>query len=308
MELVGTAASRAAQQWHPIRERTMNTFKMSTRNCISVAFCVLSLAGAGFGAPPDSRPADGNVKGPLVSDKELFAALDLDRPGMESVKKAVAGGDIPAAKAAYLEYCRTGKVVKWRIDPSAKPKTAVAKDDPVGDRICKHFFAMPWGEDTKPYFVGEKIDWSFNPNKPTDPAHTNEWTYIAMNRMYDWNRLGEAYWKTLDEKYAKEWVAQMEDWVRENPVAMDAWYGHTLNWRTLEAGLRMGGGRQGRRVQEVEVGVGPHVAHAQPGLQAAPVERLPVGGLSVQIKPWRTGRFHECLWNRKTLKKPTSWP
>lgn len=206
---------------------------------IAIAVCALCLAGATLPAA-DSQPAGGGLKGPLITDQDLLAALDLDKPGMESVKKASAVGDVPAAKAAYLEYCRTVKAAKWRIDPSARPTTSAAKDDPQGDRVCRHLFAMPWGDDTKPYFVGEKIDWSFNPNKPTDPAYTREWTYIAMNRMYDWNHLGLAYWKTLDEKYAREWVAQMEDWVLENPVPMDAPYGATLNWRTLEAGLRMG--------------------------------------------------------------------
>lgn len=176
---------------------------------------------------------------PLVSDKEFFAALDLSLPGMEPVKKAAEADDFKAAKTAYLEYCRTKKAAKWRIDPAEKPKVAAAKSDAEGDRVCKHFFAMPWGDDMKSYFVGEEIDWSFNPRKPADPAYSYEWTYIAMNRMYDWNHLGEAYWRTLDEKYAREWVSQMEDWVVKNPVAMDAGYGHTFNWRTLEAGLRM---------------------------------------------------------------------
>jgi hypothetical protein len=57
--------------------------------------------------------------------------------------------------------------------------------------------------------------------------------------MYDWDLLGTAYWKTLDEKYAREWIAQMTDWVKDNPVQLDAEPGGTLTWRTIESGIRM---------------------------------------------------------------------
>ena len=179
--------------------------------------------------------------GPLMTDAQFFAALNLDYPGMEATRAAVAKGDLEAAKTAYLEFRQTRSKARWHVDPAAKPAAAVATTDAAGDRVLQHMIAMPWGNDLKAYPVGEKIDWTYNPLKPNDPAYTREWTYIALNRMMFWSDLGNAYWKTLDEKYAREWVSELTGWIHDNPVPMDADPGDTLMWRTLEAGIRMSG-------------------------------------------------------------------
>ncbi len=46
--------------------------------------------------------------------------------------------------------------------------------------------------------------------------------------------MGKAYWHTGDEKYAREWAAQLLDWTKDNPRDAD----HAYAWRSIEAGIR----------------------------------------------------------------------
>ena len=48
----------------------------------------------------------------LGDEKSLYDLLDLDRPGMEAVKKAVAKGNVAAADKELLKYFRTRKPVE----------------------------------------------------------------------------------------------------------------------------------------------------------------------------------------------------
>ena len=90
------------------------------------------------------------------------------------------------------------------------------------------------------YHLGDDIDWQSNKYSPDEPAFTKEWTY-GLNRFPHWRTLGEAYWQTGDEKYAQEWIAQMRDWVEDNPYLLFGTGNNTLTWRTIEAGIRSSG-------------------------------------------------------------------
>lgn len=90
------------------------------------------------------------------------------------------------------------------------------------------------------YHLGDDIDWNSNKVDPAEPAFTREWTY-GLNRFPHWRTLGEAYWQTGDEKYAREWIAQMRDWVEDNPYLLFGTGNATLTWRTIEAGIRCSG-------------------------------------------------------------------
>jgi hypothetical protein len=322
--------------------------------------------------------------GPLMSDEEFFAELDLDRPELAAVRQAVLANDLPAAKAALLahfrnrrspvwhfdwrdrpadmprlkpgsgswDYYNTGFTVDWtgwkefafpfaewnvsrtpqgwhfinrfRLSStwgsrSPNPDTYLVFDDmllggdtplPIGDFETEADFARwpafapahqpgvsgtaggAWRPATSPeapasglpkdwrpyrelrfrvysakatgdritlladsdvrhlaradrvlehvfngYFLGERINWESNNNKPGDPAFTDEWTY-SLNRFFQWRDLGEAYWQTGDEKYARGWIDQMRAWVEDNPYPRFADGNRTLTWRTIEAGIR----------------------------------------------------------------------
>ena len=103
------------------------------------------------------------------------------------------------------------------------------------DAEMKHVYAG--------YFVGDDIDWTANKYDRKDPAYTPEWTY-NLNRFSMWTDLGKAYWGTGDEKYAKEWIAQLRDWVEDNPYLLTGTGNNTPTWRTIEAGIRTAGSWQ----------------------------------------------------------------
>jgi hypothetical protein len=171
-----------------------------------------------------------------MSDSGLFSLLNLDFPGMESVKKYAEAGDFIQAKAAYLAFRREKSQTKWNINPADQPSKPAANSFPEANMIMKHIVIS--SRNAPEAFLGEDINWEFNPVAPDEPHFTREWTW-GLNRMYAWDVLGKAYWQTLDEKFAKEWVAQMTDWVEDNPVPLDAEPGGTLTWRTIESGIRM---------------------------------------------------------------------
>ena len=63
----------------------------------------------------------------------------------------------------------------------------------------------------------------------------------VLSRFAYFNDLGLAYWKTGDAKYARDFVAILNDWVADNPAPTDL-SGVTkpnTTWRTLETGIRV---------------------------------------------------------------------
>lgn len=119
----------------------------------------------------------------------------------------------------------TGDVITITAD-SDTPDVAAA------ERVMQHQYG---GLD-----LGPDIDWESNKYDPEEPAFTKEWTY-GLNRFYFWPTLGQAYWRTGDERYAREWIAQMRDWVEDNPYPLFSTGNSTLTWRTIEAGIRCSG-------------------------------------------------------------------
>ncbi|NOZ20560.1 MAG: hypothetical protein GXP25_05660 [Planctomycetes bacterium] len=126
----------------------------------------------------------------------------------------------------------------------AKIQLILDSDQPntkrVDKTVMKHRITLISKTYPKDFPLGDDINWRTNPKKPDDPDYTPEWTY-DLNRFGMWRRLGSAYWATGDEKYAKEWMAQLMDWVKDEPVPYDASCGRPSTWRTIECGIRMGG-------------------------------------------------------------------
>jgi hypothetical protein len=89
---------------------------------------------------------------------------------------------------------------------------------------------------------GPIIDWSFDVTSAPGSKYpvNNEWTW-QLNRHAEWDALARAYRDTGDEKYAREWVAQMTQWVRDNPLPDDPANGPRSSWRTIETGIRAAG-------------------------------------------------------------------
>ncbi len=171
---------------------------------------------------------------PPTSDHDLIAALNLNIPGVEKVKAAVKSGNLSAIQQAYLDYRRHDSTVKWKIMPSNEPAQAKASSDAIGDEILQHHIRNKYGFMPQVVDMGQDFNWQFNPTPRADPGFSNEWTYCAVSRTEFWKTLADAYWKTHDEKYAVEWVAEMKDFAAKNPVGADSYL-----WRTLDASERV---------------------------------------------------------------------
>ena len=161
-----------------------------------------------------------------ASMEQLMTRLDLSRPELGDVKRAVDAGDIEAGLEALAKHFRT------RQNPALPGDMRKREVHRISDRrkeeadaaFENRFIGQPrYGL----LQVPEPIDWSFNPGEDA------EWTW-QFNRHSAWGALAEAYLATKDERYAQKWVALMRDWVAKNPP------GTEKSWRTLEAGIRAG--------------------------------------------------------------------
>jgi len=196
-----------------------------------------SAAATGSGPPPPVPPGK---PGPVTTDAEMIAELNLDLPGMEKVKAAAQGGDLAAIKAAYLDYRQHISTAKWtrmpgQATPKVPPQTITLADQIANNSVWRG--AYHYGPAVT--YMGKDFNWKYNPVPPSDPAFSNEFTYCVVSRTEWWQVLADAYEVTHDEKYAQAWVAQLEDFAAKNPVDQSPWQGKPSLWRTLDTGTRM---------------------------------------------------------------------
>jgi len=174
------------------------------------------------------------VTGPRLSDAEFFAALDLGLPALSAVQAAVAADDWPAARRAFAQYLRQRTTPRWHVEPQQRPRHAsrpAGVDTRAADRVVAHELTSCGIA----HQFGPDIDWSINPT----PLRYPEWTW-QLSRHAIWVSLARAYWATGDETYAREFTAQLRDWISDNPVPVNASGNHVgSRWRTIEAGIRM---------------------------------------------------------------------
>jgi len=112
------------------------------------------------------------------------------------------------------------------------------------DQICEHIFDLFGSGDV---YLGENIDWhvDFKTGWRWKPKYYKKVHFMDLTNPYDvkvpWElnqyrhfvTLGKAYWYTGDEKYVKEFVSQIENWIKSNPPKFG------VNWVcTMEVAIR----------------------------------------------------------------------
>lgn len=75
----------------------------------------------------------------------------------------------------------------------------------ANDALEHVFVGQP---DYPSHFCGEDINWN------SRPVPDMEWVW-QLNRMYFWNAMEKVYSSTKDERFAKEWCAQLVAWTLE---------------------------------------------------------------------------------------------
>ncbi len=157
----------------------------------------------------------------------LFERLDLDSPGIETVRNAVEADDLDAAEASLLAAMRNRPGPRMAVDWRHRERGGYeASDDALRTaREALDGYVVPNPSYPPSLMPGGDVDWLTN----TTPD--NEWIW-QLNRQYWWNDLGVAYWATGDEAFAQCFIRQMEDWVA------DCSPGTAVAWRTIEVGIR----------------------------------------------------------------------
>ncbi|MBN1350719.1 alginate lyase family protein [candidate division KSB1 bacterium] len=149
--------------------------------------------------------------------------LNLNFPGLERAKNAYEARKTLLAAHEVAEYFRR----KQHPIFQAKLPQKSAESDEAAEAIMRHEFQS--GDSTIKF--GERIDYRNN------PTENSEWIW-GLNRMGHWITLLNAYMKTGNEAYAREFNLQVIDWVVRNP-APPFRLTRVPSWRNLEAGIRM---------------------------------------------------------------------
>lgn len=178
-----------------------------------------------------------NDSGPGLSDEQFFSMLDLSRPELAGIQKAVAKSDWDSAGNSLLAYMRSRNTSQWVFDPALVGKDP-EYDTGEAEKAMTHLLRSIGIE----WQFGDKIDWAFNPTTQPDSKwpRNHEWTW-QLSRHPMWLDLCRAYYATGDEKYAREFVNQLKSWVTDCPVPADTVENVAFSrWRTIEAGIRTG--------------------------------------------------------------------
>jgi len=170
----------------------------------------------------------------MSETKTLFARLDFTHPGLAEARSRLSSGDEQGALRAVIDHFRTRTSPTYLFDEA---DIAAFDDQEViqeADQICAHHI---FG-----YDLGPVIDWHYNPT--VDSSRDPEWMW-SLARHNFWATLARAYALSGDEKYAREFVQQLEDFCSSWPMGPhladeDSHMGFPGDaWRSIEAGIRI---------------------------------------------------------------------
>ncbi len=177
------------------------------------------------------------IAGPRLSDAEFFEKVDTTRPSLQDIPGAVARGDLNTARKLFAaEVRRTLQPERFLgIRREFRGHNFMREGESAAEAAERILHGELISCSTAHQFEGE-VDWTINPTF----NQYREWTW-QLSRHPEWGVLAERYRETGDERYAEAFVRFFTSWVRQAVVPEDAPGGATLCWRTIEAGIRMGG-------------------------------------------------------------------
>lgn len=176
------------------------------------------------------EPPGDSMKSIPPTAEGVLRILNLSFPGLQNVKALADKKDFSGAANELLAYYRGRNLGKSpKVDRRQKKDSLgmslSSTETRYAEDALRHTFV---GQPLYPASDrGADIDWE------TNPQMDNEWIW-QLHRMYWWTPLGKAYWSSGDEKYAREWSAELVDWVKKNPLDGK----HPKAWRTIETGQR----------------------------------------------------------------------
>jgi hypothetical protein len=106
-------------------------------------------------------------------------------------------------------------------------------------RALDHRYLDPHFINIPEVHLGDPIDWEFQPFPAGHPGHAPSFA-TNISRHYWWSDLAEAYAATGDEIFAREWAAQLTDWIARNPPPPTPEIWSDLHpWKALNVGVRL---------------------------------------------------------------------
>ncbi len=186
-----------------------------------------------------------------LTDARFYNSFDLNPPELSKVKEAVKIRDYHKANQELLSYFRNRRYPEFFYSFDRKDEIIPLIEEKFPDSCnltiqkanlaCEHIFDLLGSGLTN---IGNPIDWMTNfagrswlskyyqdlNSKLFQNDFHNE-NYIGdiklpweLNKHLHFIDLGKAYWLTGEEKYAKEFIAQLLSWIKDNPFKMG------INW------------------------------------------------------------------------------
>ncbi len=177
------------------------------------------------------------TNGPRLTDADFFSKIDTTRPGLERLPEAAGHGDSVTARQLFAaEVRRTLQPERFFRVQREFRDAHFMKEGETADQAAERILSGELISCSTPYKFDGEVDWFSNPTF----NQYKEWTW-QLSRHPEWAILAERYRATSDERYAEAFVRYFRSWVRQALVPENADGGATLCWRTIEAGIRMGG-------------------------------------------------------------------
>jgi len=164
--------------------------------------------------PPEARSVQAVCRDYPAYVRALFAALDLDRPGLEAARAAAAKQDWPGACEALLAYYRSAPSGKWlrRRAPEASDQTDSQAEKMLDDRFTIYSLTGK-----VPRRANGRLNWMH-----AGPNGDVEWR-MALNRHHHLRRLLEAWSRTGNKAYARLINDHLWDWATAVKAGKGAW-------------------------------------------------------------------------------------
>ncbi|MBM3254442.1 MAG: hypothetical protein FJZ16_09335, partial [Candidatus Omnitrophica bacterium] len=181
------------------------------------------------------RSMQAGISSNFISDDNLLKSLKDSYNSIEHILK----------KERHVFFIQSSEKNKMIEILKINYPTAVKETIFDAERICKHIFNLLGSGDI---CLGEKLDWhtDFKTNwswpllfyKKLDCRRSDNPSDVKvpweLSRCQHFITLGKAYWYTGDEKYAKEFVSEIKEWMDSNPPM----YG--VNWVcTMDVAIRV---------------------------------------------------------------------
>ncbi|GAB4558889.1 MAG: hypothetical protein Kow0047_04340 [Anaerolineae bacterium] len=169
----------------------------------------------------------------IAGEEEFWAAIDLERPELATVREALERGDPEGARLAYAKHIARHTALRdtYFVGRQADLGRDGEIDLTEAEEICQDIFTLRAHMHHRHVFENG-IDWTLI---LFDDIESN----VSLNWHYHPLVLAMAFHHTRDQRYLEHLIRILGSWFEQSEPAPDRWQ-PLLQWRTLEVGNRAG--------------------------------------------------------------------